>query len=190
MHSFGRVGAVIIGAAFTALSLEFCYIPHRLLDGGMTGAAVLFARSVHLSPVHVLFVLNALAVLYGSFYLGRSFLEKTAVGFMTLGICLAVIGPLPPLLPALPSAIAGGIGIGLGVGLVLRAGGVLDGSEMMALVLHRSAQLSIVRFLTLFNLVVFIAAVAMMGLSNTLLSILAQGTALTVLSLLVPRRHV
>lgn len=163
------------GALCSALSLEFCYIPHRMLDGGMTGLAVVLARITEQNPVWVLILLNLIALCLGAVRLGLIFVEITCTALLVFGLTLSLVGPLPTLL-SLPAAVfMGGLGVGIGLFLVLRGGGALDGCETLGLLLHRRLGLPLVAFLFLFNLVVFSAASSLYGIEAMLPSVLAQG---------------
>lgn len=163
------------GALCSALSLEFCFIPHRMLDGGMTGLAVVLARITGQNPVWVLILLNLTALGLGAVQLGLVFVQSTCTALLIFGLTLSMVGPLPVLLPLPAAVVVGGLGVGVGLFLVLRGGGALDGCETLGLLAHRRLGLPLVPFVVLFNVIVFTAAGSLYGLRVLLPSILAQG---------------
>lgn len=180
---------IAAGAFCTALTLEVCYIPHRLLDGGMTGMAVIAARLIHLSPVHLLFVLNALFMAIGFRLLGPRFVSRAMVGTLTFGLTLLLIQPLPRLLPGYLATLIGGIGIGVGTALVLRGGGALDGCEVIGQILRSRRQIPLAWSLLAINGIVFTLVVIIYGLEPAFYSVVAQAIAQVTLFLLLPGRH-
>lgn len=185
----GQHAAIAVGAACTALSLELCYIPHRLLDGGTTGLAVVAARLCNLPPVSLLFALNAFFALMGFHVLGRRFVTRAMVGFLSFGLTLYLVGPLPRLLPHLASALLGGLGTGLGTAVVLRCGGALDGCEVIGQVLRATLHIPLAWSLLGMNALLFTAVIALYGLEPALSSVVAQGVAQATLFLLLPRKR-
>jgi uncharacterized membrane-anchored protein YitT (DUF2179 family) len=164
-----------VGALCSALSLEFCFIPYRMLDGGMTGLAVVLARVTGQNPVWVLILLNLTALCLGAVELGLVFVQTTCAALLVFGLTLWMVGPLPMFLTLPAAVLVGGLGVGMGLFLVLRGGGALDGCETLGILAHRRLGLPLVAFIVLFNLVVFTAASSLYSLSALLPSILAQG---------------
>jgi len=66
----------------------------------------------------------------------------------------------------------GGMFLGVGVGLVLRGGGVLDGTEIVALSLSKKISISIGTLILLFNVVIYTVAGAVFGLDRGMYSLL------------------
>jgi len=64
----------------------------------------------------------------------------------------------------------GGVILGFGVGLVIRYGGALDGSEIVAILLSKKFRLPVGQIIMLFNVVIFIVAGFVFGADFTALS--------------------
>lgn len=180
---------IFLGAVLTGLSLELCYIPHGLLDGGMTGLAAVIGRTAGLPPVWVLFAANVTGLLVGVRHLGRDFIGRAAAGLLGFVAVLYLVGPLPPWLPQRWAAMLGGAATGLGLSLVLRLGGALDASEIIALVLRHRYRVSLLWFLFWFNTVLFTLVTALYGVRVSLHSALAQGVLQGILVLFLGRPH-
>jgi uncharacterized membrane-anchored protein YitT (DUF2179 family) len=69
-------------------------------------------------------------------------------------------------------AIFGGIFLGAGVGLSMRGGGVLDGTEILALYIWRKREISVGDMVLAFNIVIFACAAFILGIESALYSIL------------------
>lgn len=184
-----RFASIIGGAAITALSLELFYIPHGFLDGGMTGLAVVIGRVARIPPVQVLIAVNIGSLLVGIRKLGQEFIGRAAAGLLTSGVILSMVGPLPQRLSPLAAAVFGGAGMGLGLGLVLRAGGALDGSEILGMVCRERYGVSLIWFLFWSNVLVFTLVAIRFGLAPSFHSMLAQGVVQAVLVLLLDERR-
>ena len=173
------------GAACAALSLEVCYIPYRLLDGGMTGMAVVLGRLSGVKPVYLFLLLNLICLYAGERKLGARFTIRAAVALLTQGALLFLIDPLPRVFPPVVAAVLGGAGLGLGITWVLKAGGAIDGAEVLGLICQSTFGLSLLTFLFLANAVLFTFVAALYGLEPALHSILAQVVFQGVLALLL-----
>lgn len=178
-------GWIVVGAGFVALSLELCYIPHGLLDGGMTGLAVILGRSIGISPILTLGLLNLLCLYIGVRTLGMAFIRRAAIALVTLCLILLVLGPLPPLFWPPGAALLGGTWLGVGLGLVLRHGAALDGADVLALVFEHTLGLPAIHFLLGANILVFAFVARLYGLERASLSIVAQAACQVMLALLL-----
>jgi len=79
---------------------------------------------------------------------------------------------------ALLTAVFGGVFIGAGIGLAMRGGAVLDGTEIAALLIgRRSAMLKVGDVILGFNVVLFLAAMTVLGVEPALYSILTYVSA-------------
>lgn len=184
-----RLVSATVGALCTALSLETCYIPHRLIDGGMTGMAVVLGRILLLQPVYLLVVFNALCLLLAVRWLSSAFFQVTAVALLCMDVVLIAVGPLPKMLSLGAAVVLGGCGVGLGLTLVLAAGGALDGCDVLGQIVQARGRISIVWFLFCCNVIVFMLAVWHHGLWATFPSLVAQViTQLVLAGLLRPCR--
>jgi uncharacterized membrane-anchored protein YitT (DUF2179 family) len=70
------------------------------------------------------------------------------------------------------AAVFGGFFLGAGIGLSIRAGGVLDGTEVMALILSKKMGTTVGDIILLLNIVIFSVAAIFLGLEPALYSVL------------------
>jgi uncharacterized membrane-anchored protein YitT (DUF2179 family) len=76
------------------------------------------------------------------------------------------------------TAILGGFFIGAGIGLAVRGGAVLDGTEIAALLISkRTHLLKVGDVILVFNVLLFLAAISVLGVEGALYSILTYVTA-------------
>ena len=84
------------------------------------------------------------------------------------------------------TAVFGGFFIGAGIGLAVRGGGVLDGTEIAALLISkRSHLLKVGDVILIFNVVLFLAAMTVLGVEPALYSILTYVTAARTLDFVI-----
>ena len=84
------------------------------------------------------------------------------------------------------TAVFGGFFIGAGIGLAVRGGAVLDGTEIAALLISkRSHLLKVGDVILIFNVVLFLAAMSLLGVEEALYSILTYVTAARTLDFVI-----
>ena len=66
----------------------------------------------------------------------------------------------------------GGLFLGIGVGLVLKAGGCLDGTEILAILITKHSSMSVGQMVLVFNIVIYSAAGLLFGVDSAMYSLL------------------
>lgn len=112
-------------------------------------------------------------VALGLHQMGAAFAARSTVGILGLAAVLAFV-PFPDVTPDLVlTAVFGGFFLGAGIGLAIRGGAVLDGTEIAALLISRRGDLLRVGDIILgFNALLFVSAIALLGVEPALYSIL------------------
>ena len=160
----------ILAAAF---GLKGFLLSSSFIDGGVTGVSMLLAK-VTAAPLSVwLPLVNAPFVALGYRQIGRAFAIRSTLAIAGLSAALATMH-FPDVTPdRLLTAVFGGFFIGAGIGLAVRGGAVLDGTEIAALLISKRSHLLKVGDLILgFNIVLFLAAMSILGVEPALYSIL------------------
>jgi len=160
------------GACSAALGLLGFLLPNDLIDGGAVGIALLLSQLTTLS-FPVLFMLVSLPfILIGWRIISIQFAIKAAVSIILLTVLVAV-GSIPDITDdKLLVAVFGGFFLGLGIGLVMRGGGVLDGTEVLALVLSRRLNMTVGDVILIINVMIFALAAWMLSVETALYSLL------------------
>jgi uncharacterized membrane-anchored protein YitT (DUF2179 family) len=105
--------------------------------------------------------------------MGRAFAVRSALAIAGLSGALATIHFPDVTHDLLLTAVFGGFFIGAGIGLAVRGGAVLDGTEIAALLISkRSHLLKVGDVILAFNIVLFLAAMSILGVEPALYSIL------------------
>lgn len=179
---------IVIGAVIAAYGLEAVLIPNDVIDGGVTGISIMGAHLFDNIPLGVfLFVLNIPFVYLGYKQVGKTFAIMSIVGIAALSVSTVllhnvetILGPEDPLLVVL----AGGLLLGIGIGIVLRNGGALDGSEVLAVLLSRKIPFSVGDIILFINAFIFIGASFIFGLESALYSALTYYIAKNVIDII------
>ena len=162
-----------LGAAIAALALEEFLVPCQILDGGVVGVSMIVSQLTRLPLGIFIVVLNIPFMLIGLKRLGRIFLVRALYSMLLFSVLLEVFKPLPPLTEQeLLVVVFGGVLLGLGVGVILRSGGCLDGTEIVAMLLSRRVPFSTGQIVLGFNIVIYAAAGLLFGLDRALYSLL------------------
>jgi uncharacterized membrane-anchored protein YitT (DUF2179 family) len=169
---------IVLGILSAAMGLKGFLLSSNFIDGGVTGVSMLLAK-ITTAPLSVwLPVVNAPFVVLGYRQMGRAFAVRSALAIAGLAAALATVH-LPDVTPdLLLTAVFGGFFIGAGIGLAVRGGAVLDGTEIAALLISKkSSLLKVGDVILLFNVVLFLLAMSVLGVEPALYSILTYITA-------------
>jgi len=117
-------------------------------------------------------VINLPFILLGWKQINPTFGLKSIIAISLLAFVVAVI-PYPVVTnDKLLIAVFGGFFLGAGIGLTIRGGGVIDGTEILAIYFNRKSSLSVGDFILLFNIVIFSVAAYLLSIETALYSIL------------------
>ncbi|TBL68201.1 YitT family protein [Paenibacillus thalictri] len=163
-----------IGAALVALGLEEFLIPNAIIDGGVVGISIITS---HLSglPVGLFLLLFNLPFLFvGYKQIGKTFAFSTLYSVMIMSIGTFLLHSVPPAtVDPLLSAVFGGIIVGLGVGMVIRFGGSLDGTEIVAILFSKKMPFSVGEVVMFFNIFILGSAGFVFGWDHAMYSLIA-----------------
>jgi uncharacterized membrane-anchored protein YitT (DUF2179 family) len=163
----------LVGGIFSAaFGLESFLLPNQFIDGGATGISLLMAEAYGW-PLYVLILLvNIPFVILGYKVIGRQFAIKTTLAIIGLALVLATVSFPEITQDKLLVAVFGGFFLGAGIGLSVRGGGVLDGTEILAIYLSRKLGTTIGDIIILINILVFSAAAYLLSIEAALYSML------------------
>lgn len=151
-----------LGAFLAAFAIEVFLIPNRLIDGGMVGAAMISGNlfGKHLIPYFlVLFNLPFIYLAYR--HIGKVFVIHMLVATLLFALSLVLIQHLIPISfqgDILEVVVIGGAILGVGVGLIIRAGGSLDGTEILGLIMNQKSGFTVGQVVLFCNVFIFGAA--------------------------------
>jgi uncharacterized membrane-anchored protein YitT (DUF2179 family) len=166
-----------IGVASAAFGLESFLIPSGFIDGGVTGIS-LIANVVTDVPIGLLLlVLNLPFLIMGWRTISSRFALKSIGSILLLALAVHFVHfPVATDDPLLVAAF-GGFFLGLGIGMAVRGGGILDGTEVLAIYMSRKSSLSVGNIILMFNIIIFAAGAYFISLETALYAILTYFTA-------------
>ena len=177
---------IAAGILSAGMGLKGFLLSSNFIDGGVTGVSMLLAK-LTAAPLSVwLPAVNVPFIAIGYRQMGRAFAIRSALAIAGLSAALATIH-FPDVTPdRLLTAVFGGFFIGAGIGLAVRGGAVLDGTEIAALLISkRSALMKVGDVILAFNIVLFLAAMSLLGVEPALYSILTYITAARTLDFVI-----
>jgi uncharacterized membrane-anchored protein YitT (DUF2179 family) len=150
---------ITIGAIIAAIGLELFLVPNNILDGGVIGLSIIAAKLTGIQMSVFLIILNLPFLYIGFRRIGMKFTIHTLYGVVVLSICTSFLHHFEPVTDDLFLAtIIGAVILGAGVGLVIRTGGALDGTEIIAILVSKKRPVSVGQFVMIVNLFIFILA--------------------------------
>jgi uncharacterized membrane-anchored protein YitT (DUF2179 family) len=175
--NFKNLIQIVLGAGMAVLAMKGFMIPNRFMDGGVTGVSILLHEIFQIDISLLVIFLNLIFIYLGYRKIGKTFAVQTtlAVTLLSLGLFFFEIEPITS--DKLLIAIFGGILIGTGVGLVIRSGGVIDGSEVIAVFTKRKTGFSNSEIIMLINSIIFAVAAFVFGIETAMYSIITYFTA-------------
>ena len=177
---------IAAGVLSAGMGLKGFLLSSNFIDGGVTGVSMLLAKMTG-APLSIwLPLVNVPFVVLGYRQMGRAFAIRSALAIGGLAAVLAAMD-FPDVTPdLLLTSVFGGFFIGAGIGLAVRGGGVLDGTEIAALLISkRSPLLKAGDVILIFNVVLFLAAMRVLGVEPALYSILTYVTAARTLDFVI-----
>ncbi len=162
-----------IGAVVAAFAIEEFLVPNNIFDGGVTGISMIIAHFLKLPLGAIIFAVNVPFFVIAYQKMGKAFIIKLIYAIALFSIMTGVFEPVENATDEMLLAITyGGVLLGLGVGLVLRGGGCLDGTEVVAVLLNRNLSISTGQIILIFNVVIFAVAGLVFNVDRGMYSLL------------------
>jgi uncharacterized membrane-anchored protein YitT (DUF2179 family) len=184
LEIFRRIIFIIVGATLVGVALEIFLINNSIIDGGVTGISIMAS---HLSSVPIgifLFVLNLPFLILGYKTIGKTFALSTLLGVIVLSITTTLLHPVEAFTDnTFLAAVFGGIFLGVGTGIVIRSGGSLDGTEIVAILLNRKSPFSVGETVMFINFFILGSAGFVYSWDRAMFSLIAYYIAFKVIDL-------
>ncbi|MFY0760368.1 YitT family protein [Metabacillus dongyingensis] len=169
-----RMVLICFGAVLMAIGLEIFLVPNRVIDGGIVGISIILSHLTKVKLGIYLFFLNVPFFFIGYNQIGKTFALSTLLGVGVMSFTTALLHPVPVLTEdLLLASVFGGIILGIGVGLVIRYGGSLDGTEVLAILFYKQSPFSVGEIIMFFNLFILGSAGFVFGWDRAMYSLIA-----------------
>lgn len=177
---------IILGAALSSVGLEIFLIPNNIIDGGIVGISIMSSYITHFPLGIFTFGLNLPFLIMGYRQIGKTFVLSTLFAIICLSVGVSLLHPISGLThDVFLAAIFGGIINGAGVGLIIRAGGSLDGTEMIAIIFDKKISFSIGEIVMFFNVFILGSAGFLYGWDRAMYSLVTYFIAFKVIDIVV-----
>ena len=161
------------GAVIAAFSLEEFLVSNNIVDGGVTGVSMIIGNSSKIPLAVLIAAINIPFLFVALKKLGKKFILRAAYAMILFAMMTKVFDNFRDATEDLLLAtVFGGVILGIGVGLVLRAGGCLDGTEIVGIMVNRKTNISVGNIVLAINIVIYIIAGAMFGIDRGMYSML------------------
>jgi uncharacterized membrane-anchored protein YitT (DUF2179 family) len=169
-----RIALMMLGAFFASVGLEIFLIPNNIIDGGITGISIITNHFIDIPLGTFILVFNLPFLIIGYKQIGKTFALSTLFSVICLSVGVSVLQPIEGITTdTLLATIFGGIILGVGVGLIIRNGGSLDGTEIIAIILDKKSSFSIGEIVMFFNLFILGGSGLVFGWDRAMYSLIA-----------------
>jgi uncharacterized membrane-anchored protein YitT (DUF2179 family) len=169
---FSTYMQMIIGVGLAVFALKGFMIPNHFLDGGVIGIALLTHELLGYNLSMLLIIGNVLFILLAYHHVSKETALRSTVAVLILCVGLEFVDIEPVTTDKILTAIFGGAILGAGVGMVIRAGGALDGTEILVVLTQRRIGLSMSELIMLMNTGLFLTAAIYLGIETAMFSII------------------
>lgn len=168
MQTIIKYIVIVIGSFLIAAGTNFFLVPHKVLDGGVIGIALI---TNYLFDVHIGFViiLCSIPMFMAAWLLNREIFYNSLTGMLISSFVIDLLSPLQSFfrenvdIGAIPSASAGGLLIGAGLGIMLRFETSTGGTDLLAHFLSRRIPLNV-------GVIILLMDAVIIGVGGILLS--------------------
>ncbi|NEY70808.1 YitT family protein [Bacillus mesophilus] len=171
---FKRGLFILLGSILMAAGLELFLVPNKIIDGGIVGISIILSYLTNIKLAWFLFFLNLPFLYIGYKQIGKTFAYSTLFAIIVLSFSVAALHNVEvvttdPLL----ATVFGGITLGIGVGIVIRYGGSLDGTEILAILFNKKLPFSVGEIIMFFNIFILGSAGFVFGWDRAMYSLIA-----------------
>ncbi|WP_250673928.1 YitT family protein [Paraclostridium ghonii] len=164
---------IAIGALIVAMGLELILSPNGMVDSGTTALSVIIHSLTGIPMFILLISFNIPILLFTSKTFDKIFVFKTLWANICASIFLYFLTPIPPVTTSeLLIVIYGGVALGLGAGTVIKFGGAIDGSEMLAVWANQKFKIPVSTFLMSINIIVLVITAIVLSIESAMFSLI------------------
>ncbi|WP_370875166.1 YitT family protein [Metabacillus malikii] len=177
---------IIIGAVLMAIGLEVFLVPNQIIDGGIVGISIILAHILGWKLGIIIFLLNIPFFILCYKQIGSTFTLSTLFGIIILSVATTLFHSVPAFTNDLILAtVFGGLLLGAGVGLVIRNGGSLDGTEILAILATKKLPFSVGEIIMFFNIFILGSAGFVFGWNRAMYSLITYFIAFKTIDIII-----
>lgn len=177
---------MFLGSILAAVGLEIFLVPNQIIDGGVVGISIMASYLTSWPLGIFIFILNLPFIYLGYLQIGKSFAVSTLFSLASLSIWVSILIPIPGFTnDVFLASIFGGIVLGIGVGLIIRYGGSLDGTEIIAIILDKRTGFSVGEIIMFFNIFIIGSAGLVFSWDKAMYSLVAYFVAFKLIDITI-----
>lgn len=150
---------IALGSFLAAVSIRIFLLPNQLIDGGIVGVALILTRLFGDGYLSTFLILLNIPFIYLAYrFIRRTFVLHMLVAVILFAAFLVLLQKAPPFTAdSLEVIVIGGAILGIGCGLIIRHGGCLDGTEILAIIINRKRGFTVGQVVLFINIFIFAA---------------------------------
>lgn len=177
---------MFLGSILAAVGLEIFLVPNQIIDGGVVGISIMASYLTSWPLGIFIFILNLPFIYLGYMQIGKSFAISTLFSLASLSVWVSILLPIPGFTnDVFLASIFGGIVLGIGVGLIIRYGGSLDGTEIIAIILDKRTGFSVGEIIMFFNIFIIGSAGLVFSWDKAMYSLVAYFVAFKLIDITI-----
>ncbi|MCB1081755.1 MAG: YitT family protein [Chlamydiia bacterium] len=149
-----------VGAFLAAVSIKVFLLPNNLIDGGVIGVSMILSRLFTKALFPVYFIVLTLPFIYLSYkFIRRTFFIQMIIAVILFSLSILILSRFssPYESDPLEVIVIGGAILGIGAGLIIRNGGCLDGTEILAIIINKKKGFTVGQVVLVINVFIFVA---------------------------------
>jgi len=150
---------ITIGAFLAAFAIRIFLFPNNLIDGGTIGIALILARLFGEGYFSYFLIILNLPFIYLAYRaIRKSFVIHMLVAVILFALFYSLMYAIPPFIgDPFEIIVIGGAVLGIGAGLIIKSGGCIDGTEILAIIINRKKGFTVGQVVLFFNIFIFAA---------------------------------
>ncbi|MEK3981417.1 YitT family protein [Psychrobacillus sp. FSL K6-2836] len=164
---------ILIGSIFIALGINLFLIPHKVLDGGIIGIALILNYLWALKP-GLMIILFSIPIFIIAWFNYREYFYNSLHGMIISSFLIDLFQPLVRFIHigSIYSSISGGIFVGVGIGLMLRFKTSTGGTDLVAQLLSEKTDINVGILIFIIDTIVVLCGGLLLSTDTLLLSII------------------
>ena len=148
---------ISLGSFLAAVSIRIFLVPNELIDGGIIGVSLILARLFGDNYLSYFLIVLTLPFIYLAYrFIRRTFVFHMFTAILLFAFFLLILENAPPFFgDSIEIIVFGGAILGVGAGLIIRNGGCLDGTEILAIIINRKKGFTVGQVVLATNIIIF-----------------------------------
>lgn len=169
---------IFLGSLCAVIAIKGFMIPNHFIDGGIIGISIMLHEVMHINISLQLLVYNIPFLYLGYKKMGKHFTFMSLIVILMFSVLLQFINVDPISNDKIIIATFGGLLLGLAFGLIIKAGAVIDGLEIVAEYTNKYIGLTSGEWVLFINSIVIITVALLFGFEVGMYSLITYYTAM------------